>query len=411
MLTTAFITFPQELFWTSVLVVAIVGTLSSTIYLGLVVIAAWSHRRKSRSSPRVEPGVLPPVTLLKPLHGIEPRLFENLETFFQQDYPDFEIIFGARDEENGALQVANEARAKYPGVKTRVVHSGPPTWPNAKVFSLNKMIAQSQNDYLVITDSDIRVPRDFLRAVIPPLLESKTGLVTCLYQGIPTRELSSRLEALGMSVELPSGVLVAEMIEGMRFALGAVMAVRRDALDKIGGIAATADYYSDDFVLGNKIWESGFSVRLIEAGVGHVLMPRSWKKTLDDQLRWMKSTRYSRPLGHIGTGLTYAMPFGVLGWIAGWVLLYPVLGISLLLAAILNRIAQSLIVGWGVVGDRQALRFCWLYPLRDLLGFVVWIASFTGRRFSWRGEIYSFGTGGHITPQQRQAQSPTQEPM
>jgi hypothetical protein len=224
---------------------------------------------------------------------MEAELEQNLESFFNQDYPDYEIIFGARDAENPALQIAERVRARFPQVKSSVVLSGPPTWPNAKVFSLQKMIAASTRAYFIISDSDVRVAPDFLRNTIPPLLNKKVGLITCMYRGIPASDFWSSLEALGLSVEMSSGVMVADMLEGMRFALGPAMATRRDALDAIGGIAATADYYSDDFELGNRIWAKGYKVVLSHHIVNNVLTPRSLWRTLGDQLRWMKSTRYS----------------------------------------------------------------------------------------------------------------------
>jgi ceramide glucosyltransferase len=334
---------------------------------------------------------------------MEPLLEQNLESFLRQDYPDFEIIFGAREADNDALQVAESVRARYPHVKSKIVISGMPTWPNAKVFSLDRMISASSSDYFVISDSDVCVEPRFLRNVIAPLLDPAVGLVTCPYRGIPSHDLWSSLEALGMSVEMPSGVMVADMMEGMRFAMGAVMAVRRDALDKIGGIGATADYYSDDFVLGNEVWAAGYKVVLSHEIVGHVLIPRSFVQTFGDQLRWMKSTRYSRPKGHLGSGLTFAMPFGLLGWIAAGALGSWPLGVLLLLAAFVNRVSQSIVVGWGVIGDSRALRYCWLYPLRDLIGFYTWMASFTSRTFFWRGETYRFSDGGRIIPQHRPA--------
>ncbi len=232
------------------------------------------------------------------------------------------------------------------------------------------MIATSANDFLVISDSDILVGPDFLRNVIPPLCEPENGLVTCLYQGIPASGFWSGLEALGMSVEMPAGVITADMLEGMQFALGSVMAVRRDALEKCGGIASTSDYYSDDFVLGNRVHAAGYKVVLSHYRVGHVLTTQSFGKTFATQLRWMQSTRYSRPKGHLGTGLTFAVPFGVLGLVAATALGHPTLGAALLAWSLLNRIIQSAAVGYGVIGDRRALAFCWLYPLRDLLGFV-----------------------------------------
>ena len=396
------------------LFVSVIGLVSSTVYLGMVIVAAGRYRRRAREQQRAADAVplsaLPPITVLKPVHGLEPKLAENLASFFEQDYPNFEVVIGARDESNAALRVAREVCAKYPQIPSRIVLSGPPMFPNAKVFSLAKMIEGTSNSIFVISDSDILVSPNCLRSMAWPLLQKDTGLVTCIYQGIPAGDLASLLEALGMSVELPSGVMVADMMEGMRFALGAVMAVRRDALEAIGGIQSTANYYSDDFVLGNRVWEAGYKVALSHYKPGHVLMPRSWAQSLDDQLRWMKSTRYSRPAGHVGSGLTYCVPFGLLGLFAGMAAGHPLLGWLLLAIAWANRVLQSLVVGWGVIRDSRALKFCWLYPVRDLLGFVTWLGSFTSRGFQWRGETYLFGEEGRITPKLRPAASPAAEP-
>jgi ceramide glucosyltransferase len=186
------------------------------------------------------------------------------------------------------------------------------------------------------------------------------------------------------------------------------MAARRDAIEAIGGIRVTADFYSDDFELGNKIWAKGYEVVLSHHIVLNVLTPRSLLRTLGDQLRWMKSTRYSRPAGHVGSGLTYAIPFGILG-LAGCVGLGRwQLGIAFLAAAWLNRMLQSVAVGWGVARDPRSVALCWLYPFRDLLGFVTWIASFTSRDFFWRGEMYRFGAGGRIVALQRTPQPHSQ---
>ncbi len=392
----------RQLLWS----IALLGSLTSTIFLGMVLFAAIRYIRSCRR-PRqrvldVASRQLPPVTILKPLHGMEPELEENLESFFRQDYPDFALVFGVRDCEDQALTVVDKLQAKYPQVLTRIVVSGEPSWPNAKVYSLSKMIASSPDDFFVISDSDVLVRPDFLRNVIPPLLNRKVGLVTCLYQGVPATGLWSQLDALGMSIEMPSGVLVAEMVDGMKFALGAVMAVRRDAIEAVGGIRETAHFYSDDFVLGNRIAEAGYDVVLSHYKVGHVLARRSLSRTLGDQLRWMKSTRFSRPLGHVGSGLTYAVPFGLLALLLGLSNSHRMhVGFELLLLAWLNRVVLALAVGWGIMRDRRALWLCWLYPLRDLLGFGVWAASFSGKTFFWRGETYQFGNEGRIIPEQR----------
>ncbi|HUA15904.1 MAG TPA: glycosyltransferase [Verrucomicrobiae bacterium] len=395
--------------WQALLVVALFGSLTSTIYLGMTLVAMVRYLRRARPAQHeanaTPSSSLPPVTIFKPVHGWEEQLAANLESFFRQDYPDYEVIFGVRDMENPAARIAEQVRGRYPGIPSRIVISGPPVWPNAKVFSLDKMISASSRAYFIVSDSDVRVAPNFLKNTIAPLLNPDVGLVTCMYRGVSSSDFWSRLEALGLSVEMSSGVMVADMMEGMRFALGPAMAVRRDAIDAIGGISAVADYYSDDFELGNRIWAEGYRVVLSHFLVENVLTRRSAARTLGDQLRWMKSTRYSRPAGHAGSGLTYAMPFGILGLLAAGALGQWPLGIGLLLVACLNRMIQSLTVGWWVARDRQAVRYCWLYPLRDLFGFVAWSLSYLSRDFYWRGETYRFGQGGKIAPLQRPEQN------
>ena len=389
--------------------VAVFGLLTSTIFLALVLIATARFKRNSKAYIRLAANTnlksLPPVSIFKPVHGLEARLEENLRSFFEQDYPEFEIFIGARTPDDPSMTVARKLQAEYPHVKCRLMFSGPPAWPNAKVFTLDKMIAQSSNEYLVTSDSDVRVGSDFLRNVIPPLVDKKLGLVTCLYQGDPCNDFWSRLEALGNSVEMPSGVVVADMMEGIRFALGPAVAFRRDALDAIGGIAATADYYSDDYVLGEKIWRAGYKVIFSPYFVHHVLTPRPLARTLGDQLRWMKSTRHSRPWGHLGTGLTFSMPFALLGLTAGYGLGNSALAWGLFAAGYFNRVIQSLAVGWGLLRDPRAVRLCWLYPVRDLQGFGVWVASYLNHNFYWRGERYTFTADGKIVTRDRSSRA------
>lgn len=398
------------LFWRVLLGIAAFGLASSSVYLLLVIVATIRFKNRSelerQRTSSARPDQLPPVTIFKPVHGMEERLEENLESFFQQDYPDYEIIIGARSGDDPAIRLAENIRRRYPEVKSRIVISGPPEWPNAKVFTLDKMIALSRNDFFITSDSDVRVGRDFLRNVVPPLFDRKIGLASCLYRGDPASDLWSFLEALGMSVEMPSGVVTAELLEGIRFALGPAVAFRRDSLDAIGGIRSTADYYSDDYVLGNKIWAAGYKVIFSHYVIHHVLTPRSFSRTLGDQLRWMKSTRHSRRWGHIGSGLTFAIPFGVLGLVSAAALGKTGLGLAFLAAAFLNRVVQAIVVGWWLLKDNRALRFCWLYPLRDLQGFCVWVASFLSHRFYWRGEIYRFTDDGKIVAQSRDVVAP-----
>ena len=377
--------------------VALFGLLTSTVYLGMVLAASARFGRLRRRDRSELPSSLPPATLLKPLHGMEPHLRENLESFFRQDYPSYEIVFGMRSPDDPALNVVREISLRYPHVRVKTVFSGEPPWPNAKVYNLNQMMQAAAHDLLVISDSDVHVEPNYLRDVTRPLLNPEIGMVTCLYRGVNTGGLWSRLEALGMSVELTSGVLVADMLEGMKFALGPTMATRRDALEAIGGMPKLADYLADDFVLGSLIDACGYKVVLSDHVIDHMVINRSLYSSLQHQVRWAKSTRRSRPKGHVGTGLTFSVPFALLGAIAALIHGRPSLAAIILAIGLVNRSLQCLAVGWGVVRDKTARRTFWLYPLRDLLGFLFWTASFLGsRHLIWRGSRYRLEPGGRM---------------
>jgi len=381
------------MFARALMTLALAGLLTSTFYLMLVGLAVLRFRKKRLAAGRAE---LPSVTLLKPVHGIEPQLRDSLESFFRLDYPRFEIIFGARAGDDPALAIVHELTQSYPQVQVKLVISGDPPWPNAKCWSLAKMARQASHDCLVISDSDVEVAPDYLRQLIPALLEPGVGCVTTLYRGKPTNGLWSQLEALGMSVEMTAGVLVAEMLEGMKFALGPTMAVHREALEKIGGFAAFAHYCSDDFLLGKEIAAAGYKVVLSPHVIDHVILHESLRQSLAHQTRWMKSTRYSRPLGHLGMALTFAMPYGVLGLLSGMASGKLLEGAMLFAATFLNRALLSIVAGWSALHDWRSLVYCWLYPLRDLMGFGFWLASYFSDRILWRGEHYRLEVGGRM---------------
>ncbi len=350
----------------------------------------WSGRWKSE---------LPPVTVLKPLCGFEPALEANLTSFFEQDYPKYEIIFGARDNRDPAIAVARRIAAFYPHVPVKFRFSGEPDWPNGKIWSLRKMARAMSHEYVVLSDSDVRVTPEYLREVVRPLLDPKVGLVTCVYRGVTAGSIWSRMEALGLSVEMTAGVVVADMLEGMTFALGPTMATRKDVLEAIGGFEALADFYADDYVLGNEVFKSGRTVVLSTHVIDNVLFYQSFQSSISHQVRWMRSTRFSRPAGHFSTALTFAMPFGLLGLIAGLLSGHWVIGTAMFGFAFVNRVVMSVAAGWGVVRDPYALRDAWLYPLRDLMGFGWWCASYFSKDMVWRkGERYRFQVGGRMVP-------------
>ena len=386
-----------------VLIIAVTGLVASTVFLGLVSVAALRFRASAGrdSSSSVERATLPPITVLKPVHGMEPLLEECLEGFYLQDYPAYELVFGARSADDPALGVVESLKRKYPHIPTRIVLSGEPAYPNAKVYLMEKMLPLAAHPTLFITDSDVRVTPDYLRQVVTPMLDPKVGMITCLYRGVSTGGFWPLLEALGMSIEMSSGVLVANLLEGMKFALGPTMVIRKNVLEGWGGFGVLRDYCADDFVMGALTHEAGWTVVLSQHVIDHIVLNRSARQSFLHQLRWMKSSRFSRPSGHVGTGLTFAMPFGLLGLVAGWLSGHWLLGLGLFAAACANRIVQALAVGWGVTRDRNSALFCWLYPVRDLMGFVLWCGSFSGSEIHWRGERYRLVSGGRMVPKDR----------
>jgi ceramide glucosyltransferase len=338
----------------------------------------------------------PALSLLKPIHGAEPDLDLNLSSFFTQTYPNYEVLVCARSLNDPGFAVLDQISAKYPTVQIQKIASGEPPWINPRTYSVHVMMQAAKHSLLVITDSDVRVDANFLRSISSHFQDKQVGLVTCLYRGVTKAGLWARLEALGMSVEMSSGVLVAEMLEGMKFALGPSMAVRKEVIDAIGGLEEVAEYYADDFVLGNRVSKAGYRVVLSPYVIEHVITNSNFLASIRHQLGWARSTRFSRPKGHIGTVLTYAMPFALLGLLAGWLLGNWKLGVALLLCGIVNRMLQCIAVGWGVVRDKASLTYCWLYPVRDLMGFIFWVWSYLSDEVRYRGEIYTLFDEGKI---------------
>jgi ceramide glucosyltransferase len=385
------------MFLKSILGLGIAGLCTCTGYLFIVAAAMMRFQRRKRQ--QVVPGAsLPSVTLLKPLCGLEPNLRENLASFFNQNYLNFEIVFGLRDASDPALRVLRSVQEEYPWVPVAVVFAGPSKWPNAKVWSLEKMYAKAAHDYLIISDSDVCVSRDYIESITQALIDPATGLITCLYRGAPTGGLWSRLEALGMSVEMTAGVLASDILEGMTFALGPTMALRREVLDSIGGFAALGQYCADDYVLGNLVHKAGWKVEISTLPIDHVVLNRSFVSSLLHQLRWMKSARFSRPAGHLSSVLSFGMPFAIIATFAEAATRHLIFALCFLGWGLINRLVMAIIAGWKAVGDRNSLRYCWLFPLRDLMGFGFWVASFVGNTVVWREQTYQLEAGGRMAP-------------
>jgi ceramide glucosyltransferase len=356
-------------------------------------------RRLCHHAAAKQPGAfLPPVSVLKPVHGDEPDLEQNLSSFFQQDYPEYEILFCARHSDDLGLAAARRVAARFPKVNARILTCGEPPWPNARTFSLEIMRRDAHYPILVTSDSDVRVGPDYLASVVAPLADPKVGMVTCLYRGVTRHGLWAQLEAMGMSIEMTSGVLVAEMLEGMQFALGPSMVMRQSTVEKIGGFEEVAQYYADDFVLGN--WtatKAGEIVALSTYIVEHHILNAAFKKSIAHQQGWATSTRFSRPMGHFGEVLTYAVPFGLLGLAVLGAAGHFALGVALLAFTILDRMMLCRLVACSVVHDCAAAHKAWLYPLRDFMGFCFWVRSYFGsRKLRYRGDPYELLPEGRL---------------
>jgi ceramide glucosyltransferase len=382
------------------LAIAVFGLITSSVFAAMVLAAVprfLRERRTAEAELTGRPGFTPPLTLLKPLAGAEPDLEKHLASFFNQDYPQFEILFCARSQNDAGLEIARRVAARYPHIPSKFLSTGEPLYINAKVASMELMEKSAAHDILVISDSDVRVTPGYLRAIALPFADENVGGMCCLYRGIAAGGgLWARLEAVGMSVEMSAGVLVARMMEGMQFVLGPTMAFRREAIRQMGGFKVTADYCADDFVLGNETYKLGQTVMLSHHAIDHIVINLSLISSLKHQVRWMKSTRFSRPKGHFGTALTFSMPFGLLGLVAGILLGHFWWGAAVLAWAVVSREALSIAVGQMVVRDPSWFNLLVLYPVRDLMGFFFWAASYTGSKILWRGRIFQLLPGGKM---------------
>ncbi len=379
--------------------VALTGSVTSSIYCGMVMVAAIRFGLRRRRELRQPADFLPPLSVLKPLHGTEPGMERNLETFFQQQYPDFELLFCARQETDEGLRLARKVGERYPAVNARFLTCGEPMpkFHNAKVYSLAKLDSVAKNDTYITSDADVRVQPDYLLRMVQNLKDPHVGLASCVYLGTAGEgaTLASQLDAVGKSVEMTSGVLVADMIEGTKFALGATMATRRKSFQEVGGFDELGQFYADDFVLGNRLAAQGTGVLLATHVIRLMVQDSPFWLSFRNQLRWMQSTRRSRPWGHLGSGLTFAIPFGLMGLVWGLCTGRAAVGLFWLVVMIVNRWLQagSILL---VMGDPGWWRGTLIYPLRDFLGWALWVGSYGGESFYYRGKVYKMKQGGRV---------------
>jgi ceramide glucosyltransferase len=370
--------YSEELLAT-VLLVLIAGSL---VYCALTVIAA--ARYMAVVPPKLGPksGPLPPVSILKPLSGDDLGLEENLRSFFDQDYPDFEILFAVRHPNDPAVSVVERVRAHYPGIPSRLIVTGEAPYPNAKVFSLDHMVAAARHDLLVMADSDVRVTPALLVTLAAEFQSERTGVITCPYRAVPGAGPWSTLEAISLNTEFLAGVLVARWLEGMRFALGPTAAARRDALIRLGGFDTLQEYLAEDFVMGKLAAEAGWDVVLSSYVIEHRIGSQQLGANLRHRLRWNRSTRRSRPWGYLGQVFTNPLPLALLLMAVepSW---WPLAAFTAVL-----RAAAAWATAGRVLRDPLNRRLWWLVPLADIASFLLWLAGFFGNTIVWRGRKY-----------------------
>lgn len=337
----------------------------------------------------------PPVTIFKPVSGADPEAYENFASFCRQDYPDYQIIFGVRAEDDPAVAIIRRLIADLPGRRIELVVSQNENGYNGKISNLQNMYAHARHEILLLADSDIRVGTDYLRRVIAPLQRQQVGMVTCLYRGARARSFAGILENIGISSIFGPDVCSARALEGIAFAFGSTIAMRRELLERIGGFKALADYLADDFLLGQRAAKAGYEVVLSDYVVEHITTTETMASMLKHQLRWARTIRISRSRSYCGLIFTFGTATSLLALVA-WN--FASFAWWLFAIALLARLLA--VFGIGVFGlkDYALVRWFWLVPLRDLIAFAVWIISFTGDEVEWRGMNFRVRSDGKLIP-------------
>jgi len=372
--------------------VALVGVFSSSIYYLLCLWSAAAFlRERDTGSSAGSTAASPPVSILKPLKGTDPEMYESFRSHCLQEYPEYEIIFGVSDPDDPAIDSVKELQREFPERRIQLVVSPKILGANVKVSNLTQMLTDARYDHLIVNDSDIRVPPDYLHRVTAPLADSRVGLVTCLYRGVAGATLGSHLESLGISTDFSGGVLTARQLEGgIRFGLGSTLAFRRADLENIGGFTSFVNYLADDYELGKRIAGLGLDVKLSEVVVETYLPSYRLRDFFAHQIRWARGIRDARAGGYLGLIFTFGFFWALLALAAsrgaGWAW-------SALAATLILRFAIAIVVGGKVLHDRRILQDAWLIPLRDLFAVVVWLVSLGGHTVTWRGQRFRLKDG------------------
>ena len=340
----------------------------------------------------IDPDFHPPISVLKPLCGLDSHTYENLASFCCQDYPDYQIIFGVQELTDPVIAVVKQIIDDFPMVNIRLVISDRAIGTNLKISNLANAANEADHEILLISDSDIRVNSDYLINVVQPLCDDSVGVVTCMYRSLVHGWIAA-FEALGISTELAPTTLVSRKLSGMNFGIGATIVIRKSVLDAIGGLRSVANYLHDDFHLGRMPFDSGYQVVLSHYVVGHGLDTASLTGLIQHQTRWNRGIRVCQPWGYAGQIFTFGTVASLLFLLTTQAseLSWTMLGITWFF-----RLIMAWIVGIIVLKDPIVKNFFWLVPLSDLIRFTLWCYGFVGDRIEWRGQQLKLTRGGQL---------------
>jgi len=369
---------------------ACAGTVAGAAYL----LFALDRMRSFRARRANGEGSAPPITIFKPLHGAEPALYENLRSFCDQEYPQFQVIFGSADPADPALDAARRLQREFPSVDITVVAGGAARTRNPKVGNLIGMREYARHGIWAIADSDMRVGQQYLSAIAASFAGAETGAMTCVYGGVPLHGVTAQLGAMYVNDQFAPSVLVAAAIEPLTYCFGATMAVRRDVLDAAGGLERLGDALGDDYELGRAVREAGREIALSPYVVQTTVSDADLRALWLHELRWARTILAQRPAGYAGSIVTYALPFA-----AAWLALAPswISALGFASVAALRTLAHYR--GRETFAP-QSPASPWLIPVRDMLSVAVWGAAFFGRTVRWRGAQFSVEAGGHMAAEE-----------
>lgn len=380
---------PGPLLWLQAALVIICVAADGYYLLGILSARDFFSNRRP-----TDPDFHPPISILKPLRGLDPDAHRNLSSFFDLDYPEYEVLFGLESPDDPVLPVVRAIMDAHPETPARVVFYEAPADGNPKVASLASAAEWSRHSLLLLSDADIRVGRLHLRAMAQPMQDPGIGVVTCLYRS-EGKGFAGRLDALGLSTAFQRDALVARRVEGVSFAMGSGILIRRRVLDAIGGFEAVTRYLSDDFLLGNLPTRQGYRVEFAHDVVDHSLGTKTFRDLVRNQLRWNRGIRASRPGGYLGLFFTYGVAIALLEF--GVSRASP-LGGALLVSSIALSIFSAWLISCRFLADGGTRSVLWAVPLREVLGFLLWLGGLFGASIDWRGRKFRLGRDGILLP-------------